>query len=283
MAASKLAADPTLQSLALEGEELGRKGAQRPGLSRALLTHGALRELDVACGNIGDAGMAYIAGAMQRRQLLARLSGIFANGVRWSLRCRLIPVGPAVAASQSSLVAWRAFPMVFTSGVMAIAKVLGKGGVALRDLDLSSARSAAEDAWVEFGIALSGCRLASLKLRQNPGIGDVAAEAFAQSLSKPDCSLSELDLSFCSLRSGCARILGAGHSLRQLQLFGNVAGPEAAEAFGVAASAGVTWLSQRVYVEDEAQLQDLDLSRCHLGGSAGAAMAAALRCRGTEA
>ena len=26
------------------------------------------------------------------------------------------------------------------------------------------------------------------------------------------------------------RILGAGHSLRQLQLFGNVVGPEAAEA-----------------------------------------------------
>ena len=31
--------------------------------------------------------------------------------------------------------------------------------------------------------------LASLKLRQNPAIGDVAAEAFAQSLAKPDCRL----------------------------------------------------------------------------------------------
>ena len=32
MAAAKLAADPGLESLALEGEELGKKGAQRPGM-----------------------------------------------------------------------------------------------------------------------------------------------------------------------------------------------------------------------------------------------------------
>ncbi|CAE7839316.1 NLRC3 [Symbiodinium sp. CCMP2592] len=209
--------------------------------------------------------MAYIAGAMQRSATLEAVN-LRSNSIGGSGCTALAEALLGAESGCSSLTELNlSHNPLGDEGVLAIAKVLGKGGAALRDLDLSSARSATEDAWVEFGIALSGCRLASLKLRQNPGIGDAAAEAFAQSLSKPGCSLSELDLSFCSLKSGCARILGAGHSLRQLQLFGNVAGPEAAEAFGVAAGAG-------------AQLQDLDLSRCHLGGSAGAAMAAALRC-----
>ncbi|CAE7860300.1 NLRC5, partial [Symbiodinium sp. KB8] len=184
MAAAKLAADQSLQSLALEGEELGRKGAQR--LSRALLTHGALRELDVACGNIGDAGMAYLAGAMQRSATLEAVN--LRNNSIGGSGCAAL--AEALLGAQSGCGSLTELNLSHNplgdEGILAIAKVLGKGGKGLRDLDLSSARSAAEEAWEEFGVALSGCRLASLKLRQNPAIGDVAAEAFAQSLAKPD-------------------------------------------------------------------------------------------------
>ncbi|CAE7260948.1 NLRC3 [Symbiodinium natans] len=264
MAAAKLAAEPELEILSLAGEELGRKGAQR--LSRALLTHGALRELDLACGCVGDAGMAYIAGALQRNSTLEAVSlrnnSIGADGCAALAEALLSANGSPLTELNLS------HNPLADGGIRAIAKVLRGGGAGLLDLDLSSARSVSEDAWVDFGSALADCRLTSLKLRQNPAIGDLAAEAFAQSLASGG-SLLQLDVSFCSLRGGCARLLGAAASLRQLRLFGNVAGLETIEALGQAGEQG-------------AHLEDLDLSRCQLGEGACPSLAAALR-RGSSA
>ncbi|CAE7494739.1 NLRC3, partial [Symbiodinium pilosum] len=110
--------------------------------------------------------------------------------------------------------------------------------------------------------------LASLKLCQNPTLGDSAAEAFAKALAGKDCSVSQLDVSFCSLRAGCSQLLRSCTSLRQLRLFGNAAGPEVTEALGFAMEHGA--------------IEDLDLSRCRLGASAGPGLADALR-RGAAA
>ncbi|CAK9077548.1 unnamed protein product [Durusdinium trenchii] len=54
------------------GQDLGRKGAQR--LARALLPHQSLRELNLACTKLTDAGIAYVAGALQRNVSLVSVN-----------------------------------------------------------------------------------------------------------------------------------------------------------------------------------------------------------------
>ena len=54
MAAGKLSADPDLQSLALEGEQLDKKGAQRPNLLQSWTLPADMTHLEVSSPAVGQ-------------------------------------------------------------------------------------------------------------------------------------------------------------------------------------------------------------------------------------
>ncbi|CAK9019968.1 LRR and PYD domains-containing protein 14 (Nucleotide-binding oligomerization domain protein 5) [Durusdinium trenchii] len=250
------------ETLDLQGQDLGRKGAQR--LARALLPHQSLRELNLACTKLTDAGIAYVAGALQRNVSLVSVN--LRNN-------ELGDVGTEALASALSC-AWKeneSYQLVELNlsgnlfsdlGLQAFGEVLGSG-CPLKLLELSHLKMVTVEGWELFVGYLGESRLETLKLRQNGAFGATAAQRLATALAQEGSHLAELDLSLCSVGLAAPVLLRASGqgALRQLQLLGNV-GMDVEELGSALASSA---------------LDSLDLCRCGLSSSAGACLAAALQ------
>eukprot|EP00930_Biecheleria_cincta_P039764 TRINITY_DN27303_c0_g1_i1.p1 TRINITY_DN27303_c0_g1~~TRINITY_DN27303_c0_g1_i1.p1 ORF type:complete len:740 (+),score=144.77 TRINITY_DN27303_c0_g1_i1:47-2221(+) len=282
MASERLAADPELEFLDCEGEELGKKGAKK--LARLLVEHSHLQDLNLAFARIGNDGAGYIGAALQKNRVLRSLNlrnnNIGPYGcecVAHALQMRFEEVGIKGGDGVGHLTELSLSHNPLGDGSLAVlSKVLALGGCGLHELDLSSARDVSERAWEQLAGAVGACSsLKILKLRYNASLGDRAADALVSGgLANKNSSLRELDLSMCGLSVlGASQLLRAcvpsqewssePAGLKRFHLLGNILGEGAAEALQAAATAGTV-------------LQDLDLSRCRLGAGSGAALAQAL-------
>ncbi|CAL1129913.1 unnamed protein product [Cladocopium goreaui] len=283
--------DPELEALDLQNQELGKKGAQRrsghlpefpdlhfeePLEMGVEMTAVDLRfvvwfnEVEVvqwfkyvcmmfakACANIGDAGCAFIAGALQRNSSLQsvnlRNNHIGEEGVESiteGLALSWKETGAGIQLKELNL----GHNLFGDAGLHAISKVVALGFLQL--LDLSNLKMVTSDGWQTFCSTLVGCRLTTLNLRQNDQLPEAAALALALALKTDVGALQELDLSLCSVSAKAAPQL-LQLPLRQLQLLGS-------EQMDVqelgSALAGST-------------LEMLDLCNCQLGPAAAATLA----------
>eukprot|EP00434_Breviolum_minutum_P005351 symbB.v1.2.004719.t1/scaffold273.1/size250767/19 len=251
--------DPDSEALDLQNQELGKKGAQR--LARALLEHQCLRELNLACTNLGDAGCTFMAGALSRNSSLQSLNlrnnrigdeGIesIAEGLMMSFKERGTEMLTELNVGHNCF---------GDHGLQVMAEVIGLGFLQL--LDLSNLKMVTAEGWETFCSSLNGCRLSTLKLRQN-ALGE-AALTLALALKMDVGALEELDLSLCSVGGKAASQL-LQLPLRQLQLLGtsNMDPQELGSA-----------------LVGNTALEILDLCNCHLGRAAAAELANVLRPR----
>eukprot|EP00913_Durusdinium_trenchii_P002432 g2247.t1 len=197
------------ETLDLQGQDLGRKGAQR--LARALLPHQSLRELNLACTKLTDAGIAYVAGALQRNVSLVSVN--LRNN-------ELGDVGTEALASALSC-AWKeneSYQLVELNlsgnlfsdlGLQAFGEVLGSG-CPLKLLELSHLKMVTVEGWELFVGYLGESRLETLKLRQNGAFGATAAQRLATALAQEGrMALDSLDLCRCGLSSSAGACLAA--------------------------------------------------------------------------
>ncbi|CAE8642747.1 unnamed protein product [Polarella glacialis] len=281
--AEQLAADPDLETLDLEGQSLGKKGARK--LAKELLEHKSLKELNLACNDIGDAGAEAIAAVLQRNQVLRsvnlRNNKISDDGARClaDALCRAARSSPGGWLTELSL----GHNSLGDAAMQSLSQALAQSSN-LRELDLSSCgEDISGSAWEKLAALLQACSsLTSLKLRDN-NIGDASAATLALALAgSGTCRLKELDLSRCSLGDKGALCIfhalrtqvdtdsgGSDSGLKRLNLPGNHFGPGIVEGLAAIFQSG-------------AGLEELDLSRCNLGAEAGMLLGPALA-KGTGA
>ncbi|CAJ1418155.1 unnamed protein product [Effrenium voratum] len=245
----RLVDEPDLEELDLEGQLLGKKGAQR--LARGLLSHQSLRELNLARASIGDEGAAYIAGALQRNRSLESLN-LRNNGIG-DTGCE--GLAEALNDVDGSLTELNLSHNSFGDVGLSALKVLAQSS--LRELDLSGQKSVSSEAWSSFAGRLGQTRLRGLKLRQNPALADGFCEALPADLG----SLQELDVSLCSVS-----VISVGRlfSLSHVQLLGNSLTDQVMEVLSDA-------------LANDSPLESLDFSRCGLTGACCGSLARALQ------